>query len=297
LRRACELFALGGAIAAVYGLYVWIVLASGMRLPLLPGTWAFAHLHRTAGTFPEPVAFSGFLLATIVITLLLTEWRLGERRRWAVLLGLQVSALLASLSTLGLLGLIALLATMLVQWRSRAAVRMFAVAAITVVLLSFTMSTRVLYVQLVQKVFSAHSSWTDRVGAWEAAAGMFAAYPVLGVGAGLYAYNQADFFPVDLGHEHAGGRVNSILLESLAEYGLAGTVPLVLIFVSVLLAVHTVRRRGSSLPDFRAAGYSGIAIILILVAGYYTSRYMFLWVFAALLIAAGTSARHEIAAS
>jgi hypothetical protein len=140
-------------------------------------------------------------------------------------------------------------------------------------------------VRAVKKPFTEHASWLDRSTAWSTAANMAAFYPFLGVGPGLYAYNQGPFLRSVADERHAGGRVNSVVLEVAAEHGAFG--------LAALFVVLGAAARGSALGGHGYAGLRGSVILLVLAAGYYSSRYAFFWVFAALLIASGAVARES----
>jgi hypothetical protein len=271
LTRAWTCVAAAALVTAVYAIYAWAASFAPQQLPVLPGTFSYVHLHRAAATFPEPAAYAGFALIGLVATLKCAE-RTGQRM-WYAAGAVQLLAALASLSTLVLAGLAIL---PLLWWRRlRHSLLVIVLLVFAAGLVAAVMPQRSLR-QWVDKPFSAQNSWLDRTTAWNAALGMFRAYPVLGVGVGLYAYNQADFIPVTE-TVHGGGRINSIALELLAEMGVvAGGCALVIIG----LALASSMGRWPGEVDMMA-GWT----LLVLSAGYYTSRYAFFWVFAALLVA------------
>ena len=277
LTRAWRYVSMAALAASVYGLYAWAATFAPDRLPVLPGTFSYVHLHRAAATFPEPAAYGGFAIIGLISTLKTAE---RERPRfWYSAAAVQLLAALASLSTL----VLAAIAVLPLLWwnrirRSLVMVGLFILAAVLLVSVVPERSLR----QWIEKPFSTQNSWLDRTTAWRAAWGMFRAYPVLGVGVGQYAYNQAEFVPV-VETVHAGGRVNSIALELLAEMGVvAGGCALALIVLALLSSLAA----GASEVDMMAAW-----TLAVLCAGYYTSRYAFFWVFVALLVAERAIAR------
>ena len=278
LHDATRWYVFGATLAAVYGLYVWAVMVTGRPLPLLPGTFSYLHLQRTAATFPEPAAYGGFALTGIVLTLWLLE-REGMRRPLVVAMALQLVAAVTSLSTLVVGGLGVLWLTSLIGVRARTLAAFTIAAVISVTLVFVALPTEVV-LRAVQKPLTMQASWLDRVTSWRAASAMASAYPVLGVGAGLYAYNQAPFLPGGRAAQYAGGRVNSPALEVAAESGLVGVVAGAVLFAA---AWRGAARGGHGIAGLRAAG-----VLAVLLAGHYTSRHAFLWVFTALLIAGGT---------
>ena len=277
LREATRWYALGATLAAAYGLYVWVAMVTGRALPLLPGTFSYLHLQRTAATFPEPAAYGGFALTGIVLTLWLIE-REGVRPPLLTALGLQLVAAVTSLSTLLLAGLAVLWVTGVLGARARtlAAFTTAAVAGATVVFLAIPTNV---VLRAVKKPLTAQASWLDRVSAWRTAWAMASEYPALGVGAGLYAYNQSPFLPGGSAAHNAGGRINSPALELAAESGLMGLAAGAVLFAA---AWRGAARGGHGVLGMRAAG-----VLAVVLAGHYTSRHAFLWVFMALLVAAG----------
>lgn len=283
VRTATSWFVIGASAAAAYGLYVWVGMVTESDFPLLPGTFTYLHLKRTAATFPEPAAYGGFALSGIALTLWLIES--GNRKGWLyAALATQLFAAITSLSTLLIAGLVVIWIVNFARARRRTVAVMTAAAVATVLLVLAAVPTAVV-VRAIQKPLTTHASWLDRVTAWRAASAMTIEYPALGVGVGLYAYNQAPFIPWGMSTRHAGGRVNSPILEVAAESGIVG-----LIAGAVLcLGAWSGAARGRH----GFAGLRGAAVLVVLIAGYYTSRYAFLWVFAGLLIAAGTAREAE----
>ena len=275
LIAAARWYIAGATIAAAYGCYVWFAMVTGVDVPVLPGTFPYVHLRRTAATFPEPAAYAGYALTGIV----LTAWTLERctKERWLlVALGVQLVAAVTSLSTVVVLGLAAMWAGSFLGRRRKAiaALTLGGAAAIFIVL---TIMPTAVVRRAVDKPFTTHASWLDRVTAWGAAARMAAEYPAVGVGAGLYAYNQARFIAPERSLLNAGGRVNSPALEIAAESGLLGAIACGVILVAASIGA---KRAGHGYRGLRATG-----VVAVLIAGYYTSRYSFLWVYAALLVA------------
>ena len=282
LVQASRWYVIGATIAAAYGCYAWIAMVTESHLPLLPGTFSYVHLKRTAATFPEPAAYAGYALTGIA----LTGWTLERRpqEKWLVAcLGVQLFAAVTSLSTLLLLGL-ALMWTASFVGRHRRQIATLTLASAMALLAVVAVMPRSVVVWAVEKPFTTHASWLDRATAWRAALAMTSEYPALGVGAGLYPYNQARFIAADSSVRYAGGRVNSPALEIAAESGLVGVAAItVLLFAAVI---------GASRAHHGFAGLRAVAVLLVLMAGYYTSRYSFLWVFVGLLVA-GTTLRRD----
>lgn len=278
VRAAAWWYVTGATAAAAYGVYTWIVMVTDSPLPLLPGTFAYLHLKRTAATFPEPVAYGGFALTGLV----LTWWLLDRHRpkRWLVAaLALQLFAALTSLSTLVLVGLVVLWLAGIAMASPKTAGAVTLATAVAALVIFAAVPTAFI-TRAVNKSPKA-ASWLDRTTAWRTAAAMALTYPGLGVGAGLYAYNQAPFIPLDVPMTFGGGRINSIGLELAAESGAMGVLAGAVLFFAAW--------SGSARGGHGYAGLRGAVVLAILAAGYYTSRYAFVWVFTGLLIAAGTA--------
>ena len=275
LMTAAQWYVVGATIAAAYGLYIWSAMVGGIDVPMLPGTFSYVHLKRTAATFPEPGAYAGYALTGIV----LTAWMLerGMKDKWPfVALGIQLVAAVTSLSTLVVLGLATMWAGSFLG-RQRKAVAALSVAGAAAIFIVLTIMPTGAVRRAIQKPFTTHASWLDRVTAWHAATRMTAEYPAVGVGAGLYAYNQARFLAPGDSLLNAGGRINSPALEIAAESGLLGAIALTVILIAASIGAA---RAGHGYGGLRATG-----VLAVLIAGYYTSRYSFLWVYAALLVA------------
>jgi O-antigen ligase len=282
LLAATRWFVMGATIAALYGCYVWVVMVTDVGLPLLPGTFSYVHLKRTAATFPEPAAYAGFALTGLALTAWMLERR-SEGRWLLAALAVQLFAAVTSLSTLVVAGLALIWITTLLGFH-RTTLLTLTLSGATALLVVLAVVPNASVFRAVEKPFTTHASWLDRTTAWRTALAMATEYPVLGVGAGLYAYNQAPFIPPDSSIRYAGGRVNSPALEIAAESGLLGVV----VFGILVCAAGL----GAARANHGYAGLRGLAVLVVLMAGYYTSRYSFLWVFAGLLIC-GTVRRYE----
>lgn len=277
VRAAAGCYVAGATAAAVYGLYTWAVMVTGSALPLAPETFGYLHLKRTAATFPEPAAYGGFALCGIALTLWLIERQ--ARKAWLfAALSVQLFGAVTSLSTLllGGLGVMWLVSVAGVRLRSLAAFTAAAAAAVIVVLLVMPPA---LVRWAIEKPMTTHASWVDRVTAWRAAASMALAYPALGVGTGLYAFNQGPFHRWDVSVRFTGGRVNSPALEVAAEAGVLGVLAGMVVFAAAWA--------GAARGGHGVAGLRAVAVLATLAAGYYSSRYVFLWVFTGLVIASG----------
>lgn len=295
LMAACRFYVAGAVMTSLYALYCWAGILTGVDLPMIQGTFANASSLRVGGTFPEPTALAGFLLTSLVATLWLLDAPGGRGVKaglwWAA--AAQLLAALASLSALLAVGLVALGAAVALQANARTGLRIGLVGTLALVVIVALVPSDLVTSQFYGKVFSGTASWFDRLASWRTALALFLAYPLLGVGAGQYAYNQAAYFPPDMPSQFMGGRVSSIALEVLSELGLVGGLCLAVLVGCAALTVFQPQAAPSTLFRVRAGAVLALAVLLVLGLGYYTSRYVFLWVFLGLTIAAGAAADDE----
>jgi O-antigen ligase len=284
--RACRWYVAGGSLAALYAVYAWVGVVGQLDWPLLPGTFANPYSMRTGGTFPEPVALGGFMLTSLVATLWLGLRPEDRTVGWWLLLMLQVVGLLSALSTLAFIGLLAIVLTLLGTGLARSAGRVAGIAAMALLIVLMLVPPKMVAQQTFEKFAATAPSWQDRTAGWRSALSMARAYPVLGVGIGQYAYAQPRFYPTDTPTGFRGARANSAMLEVLAESGLIGGALVTVIVIAVVWSLR--RSRSRALPEVRAS-WAGVAVIVVLAAGYYTSRFAFEWVFLGLLIARGAT--------
>lgn len=247
--RAVVWATIGAAtLEALYGFVQWVA-ATGQAGP---GGSSL----RVFGTFDQPNPYGGFLNFGLMLALALVLFGHDARERWAaggasaLLLGAQ---LLAN-SRGALLGFgVGLLVMVVVGWRRE---RLAAVvAAIAIPLLAIMWAVGLIPSRLREAILdqlrigdalsgavtSANYSTVERLAHWIAGLRMFAARPVLGVGAGNYnaAYPRYALpdWPEALGHAH------NYYLNTAAETGILGCGAFVALTVAtVYLGWYTVRR-------------------------------------------------------
>ena len=249
LRRPSEVrlvvWAMIGAalVEALIGYAQWAVSANAAQL---------AEGGRVFGTFGQPNPYAGYLNLSLPLALAIALFGRDARERWtaagsaALLLGAEA----LSASRGGLIGLAAALVVIAAVGlrRERIAAIVVAAGALVVALAAFTrlIPARLTYLVLHPlrldnispnaAVTSANFSTMQRLAYWIAGLRMFAAHPILGVGAGnynaayaRYATNLADW-PEPLGHAH------NYYINAAAETGLLGLVAF-LVFASGALLV------------------------------------------------------------
>jgi O-antigen ligase len=191
---------------------------------------------RVFGTFAQPNPFSGYLNFALVLALSLVLFAHDIRERWVagaasvLLLGAQALAN----SRGGLLGLLAALVVLVVVGlrRERLAI-IAALVALPLVAVALVLhivpariqsalldTLRVSNVTVCGQVNARNFSTVERVAHWLAGLRMFAAHPMLGVGAGNYNAAYARYacpdWPESLGHAH------NYYINAAAETGIIG---------------------------------------------------------------------------
>jgi len=107
-RRVAEAVTAAGALVSLYGGYQVFAQAALGTVHQPPGAFPYPELLRASGTFPEPIAYAGFLLFAVGVTVVLLQLR-ASRWLYAGLVVLVIGVSL-SRSTLGLLGLVVMVA-------------------------------------------------------------------------------------------------------------------------------------------------------------------------------------------
>ncbi|HEX6122004.1 MAG TPA: O-antigen ligase family protein, partial [Ktedonobacterales bacterium] len=233
---------LAGLAEAVLGYAQWAIGAGALG----PGGASL----RVFGTFAQPNPYAAFLNFALPLALAIALWSREPRERWvagavAVLL-MGAEALAASRGAA--LGLLAALAVLVVAgWRwERQAARLLLVGGPLLVLawlfglIPGGVRERVLAqlrlgdVTLGGQVNDANFSTIERLAHWAAGLRMFAAHPLLGVGAGNYTAAYAHFavagWPEPLGHAH------NYYITAAAETGLLGLLAFLAVAGCALLA-------------------------------------------------------------
>jgi len=274
-RRVAEAVTAAGALVSLYGGYQVFAQAALGTVHQPPGAFPYPELLRASGTFPEPIAYAGFLLFAVGVTVVLLQLR-ASRWLYAGLVVLVIGVSL-SRSTLGLLGLVVMVAG-LVYVGDRRSLGLVVASLVAGVFLIAAVGGGTRVTEVVRKPFTEQNSLRDRMASWEAAARMGAAYSPLGVGRGQYAYNVAPF--VDPAVADRAGRAQSAALETWAETGAVG--------VALLLALYLVgplslvrRRLTQRLARALLLLTALFGVVLLL---YYTSTYVWLWVAIGLLV-------------
>jgi O-antigen ligase len=235
-------------------LVVWCVILAGVAEALLGSAqWVLAQGSlgpggasiRVFGTFGQPNPFGGYLNFALACALALVLYGIDARERWAA--G-AASALLLIAQALAnsrgaQLGMLALLLTLLVVgWRRERLAGLVALVGVPLVVLAWVTHIIPASVQeqllaqvrlndvLSGQVNDANFSTVERLAHWIAGLRMFAAHPLLGVGAGSYdaayaAYALPDW-PESLGHAH------NYYINVAAETGVLG----LLAFLAVVVA-------------------------------------------------------------
>jgi O-antigen ligase len=253
---------IGAAVAeALLGYAQW-VMATGQAGPSGENLRVF-------GTFAQPNPYGGFINFGLLLALTLAIFGRDFRERWlaagagVLLLGAQ--ALAGSRGALlGLL--VALIMMVTIGWRRERLATI--VAAVSIPLVAIGWLTNVVPARVQQTVLaqlrvsdalngtvtSANFSTIERLAHWIAGLRMFAAHPILGVGAGNYDATYAMYalpdWPDALGHAH------NYYINAAAETGILGLVAfLALTSATLYLGWYAVSHTGLSgaLPSSQRA--------------------------------------------
>jgi O-antigen ligase len=233
------LAAIVGALGALGLLrFFGVVRTSGQYLTLSFWTWAHPDL-RLTGVAWNPDYFAQFLTLTVPVVLTLV-WRPGAaapRLLGAVAAALGALALVFTFQRAAYAALVVALGTLVLLRRRGGASRPHGgwapiVGAGLGVVLAVAAIDRLLVGGRVAGRLARFATDPNRVTLWEAALGMFAAHPILGVGTGRYAYffrEYADPRAV-VGFGPFWGTAHSTYLQLLAEQGALGLLAFVLCF-------------------------------------------------------------------
>jgi O-antigen ligase len=237
---------------------------------------------RVYGTFAQPNPYGGFLNFGLTLAVALAFFGRDFRERWlaagagVLLLGSQSLAGSRG-ALLGLLAALIVMAT--VGWRRE---RLAAIiAAVSIPLIAIGWLTNLIPLRFQQAalgqlrvsdalngtVTSANFSTVERLAHWIAGLRMFAAHPILGVGAGNYNATYAMYalpdWPDALGHAH------NYYINAAAETGILGLVAYLALTIAILyLGWYAVRqtRLSGALPSSQRAIALGLFGALVALA-------------------------------
>ena len=183
------MFVLGATLAAVYGFYQMVTQASGVGLPLLPGTLSAA-IPRPYSTFYEPTGFGSFAAVAAFLAVFLG---LNRNRIWMVAAAVNLAAVFISLSRAGILALvIGAFATLLVAGvRSKVVVVAVAVPLVLATYFAFEYATSVIGADAVATHLSSYKvsqAVDERVGEYGRSLTGLGVMGVTGVGQGNYIF-------------------------------------------------------------------------------------------------------------
>jgi hypothetical protein len=273
--RVARIVVWTGIAEAAYGVYQVVGHAIFGSILMPPGSFPYPALERASGTFPEPIAYAGYLVfcAACAVALMMRAPGPLAFAGFAA----AVAGVLLSRSSAGFASLLVLLGLVLVLGgrTPRRAV------AVTVCLAALTLAVPGLRAGIsdaVRKPFSVQNSTLDRSATWGAGIRMGATYAPIGVGRGQFAYDFAPF--VDPQDVTRGGRAQSALIEVWAEAGPAGWIAwmtaLLVVVLGPLRRGVRVHRGVSALPFLLGA------TLIAILATYYTSNYAWIWIALAL---------------
>lgn len=266
-----------GALAALQGIVQFL---AGIGPP---GFLLFGRFMRAYGTFRQPNPYGGYLGLVFPLAYSLALWSLGQPREklpWSALswgtTALTALALLMTWSRGAWLGAAAAFAVVS-GLRSRRAAFAFGVVLVLGAVLAgmgvagllppaltarFAGLTEYLTLRDVSQVEPTPANWAvvERLAHWQAAWGMFAEHPWLGVGWGNY----VPVYPAyalprwadPLGHAH------NYYLNVLAEAGLVGFAAYLIFWAAAFWTAWRAARKGSPFLRAAALGILGVLVHL-----------------------------------
>ncbi|HKV85640.1 MAG TPA: O-antigen ligase family protein [Ktedonobacterales bacterium] len=268
-----------GALAALVGLGQWA--ADG-------GDLATGGQIRVVGTFAQPNPFAAYMNLALPLALALALFARDRRERWvagsaSVILFAAEYLAHSRGALLGLVGALVVIAAL--GWRRERQAIIAACVAIPVVALvwvagliparlttAVTNQFHVAGTTVCGQVDARDFSTVERIAHWVAGLRMFAAHPILGVGAGNYGAAYPRFacadWPIPLGHAH------NYYINTAAELGVIGLAAFLALVGCALALGWRAARRGSNddgaknvLPSFGAAPRAlAIGLLAVLVA-------------------------------
>jgi O-antigen ligase len=255
---------------AMYGMYQFVT-GTG------PAYFAIGPFIRAFGHFGQPNPFAGYLASVLPLALVMIF--VGPSRRYRafafVCAGIIGTAILMSLSRGAWLGLVVALMVMLLSWRPSAA-RVLALFAAVGVVLAILGATNLMPPILAERlgpvaeyfgVFDVRDvrptpenfALIERLAHWQAGWEMFLDNPILGVGAGNYPVRYIDYslpgWPDSLGHAH------NFYLNMAAEAGLAASLALVWVLVSIMATARAAFRKSVGFSRGLALGLLGATVV------------------------------------
>jgi O-antigen ligase len=219
---------------------------------------AVIHAVRIAGPYPDPEPYALVLIVCLAATL---YWMQFSKR---YLLGTTAAAMqsTAVAMTFFRAAWIAALAVVVLSlvWRPQQHARAIGLLAILAAIgtLSYvTLERSHIFQERVQNTENIYS----RLGAYHQSLDLFQSSPVTGVGIGEYHETAQTALPLLFHGVPAVSYAHSSYLSVLAEQGLIGFIPLVVLTISIWQLVRQFRKRATSTPDVLfAASLMGAAV-------------------------------------
>lgn len=270
-----------GALAALHGIYQFLFQVGPEGFVL------FGRFMRAYGTFEQPNPYGGYLGLTLPLVVGIVAGALlpiagRAKGRWLLLAGgaglLMLAALAMSWSRGAWLGFAAASAAMLAAIVARSG-RAAALILVLVVIVAYVvlaagiglppavaqrLSDFLPYVGLADvrgaEVTDANFAVLERMAHWQSALGMWTDHPWLGVGAGNYEANYAQYalpqWPLALGHAH------NYYLNIAAEAGILGLAFYLLLWGAALVAAWRATRHTSGWCWAVSLGVLGVLVHL-----------------------------------
>jgi len=245
-----------GASVAFIGLAEW---KFGFELATLSHHSVFfdpyAHVVRVSGPYGDPTAYGGVLVVCIAATCF---WVRQRDSRWLapLLLLLEVVGLAPSYTkTIWLAGLVTLILGLGVSRRVNARTAVVAAAVAVLVAGVYVLSQH--SAAVAERVTGSTQNFWGRLGDYQQGFLIFEKWPLFGAGFDQFINAQQFVKPVYVNGVASARSAHNTLISVLAETGLAGFIPLILLIVAAAVVVHRYRR----LADTREEVLFGAALL------------------------------------
>jgi hypothetical protein len=230
-----------GVTTALIGIGEWTL---GFHLSQLSGSSAFVDLQagvvRVSGPYSDPSAYGGVLVVCIAATV---YWMETERAYFAGAAALLVELVGLAPSftkTIWAAGFVTLLIALGI--RRGASSRTFLVTLYGGTVLAFIYSFLQDNPVVAQRVTGSTSNFTARLGDYLQALLIFQEWPIFGAGAGQFVAAQQFVPPVVVSDVLATPSAHNSFLSVLAELGLVGFIPLMVVVFAIARIVRNTRR-------------------------------------------------------
>ncbi len=290
LSKVMRFYATGILVACSYGIYEYFIRVTGLGQNfLLPGhsnniIYGYGTF-RISGPFGEPGYYAGFLVISLILSLMIKKNKIVSSRFINLLIVLELINLILTLSTIGWLSfLVAIIYLFLKKKNVKSYLLIFGILMVSILIV---ITNDVAY-QVINKPFAGHQengfeSQAERSNAAVAAIKIFIDHPILGIGNGMFGLLYESYKPSQIIIRPGQPIVNNVYLDIISAYGLIGSIPFLLIF-SILVKKLTIVKKMDKENNFFPFLFSGSISVLIIYFAYPTINYNYHWFFYGLIL-------------